>query len=65
MDFKKATLFGMIGAIIPACINIIYLMINSGVIEWAESISICTNLLLIFSNCALFIFFYTLYNKQK
>lgn len=65
MDLKKATLFGIVGAIIPAVLNIYYLMANTGVIEWSEGMSVSTNILHIISNCALALFFYTLYTKQK
>lgn len=65
MNLKTATLLGMIGAIIPAILNIYYLMANTGVIEWSEGMSACTNVLHMISNCALALFFYILYTKQK
>lgn len=65
MKIKTATLLGMIGAIVSICVTLFYLLLNSGVIDYAPAISIVTNIISIFSSGTLVVFFYTLYKNQK
>ena len=65
MKLKTATLWGMIGALISACLSIFYLLLNSDIITWSPGISVVTNILSLISSGTLVLFFYTLYKNQK
>ena len=65
MKLKTATFWGMIGAIISACLSLFYLILNSDIITWSPGISVVTNILSLISSGTLVLFFYTLYKNQK
>ena len=65
MKLKTATFWGMIGAIISACLSLFYLILNSDIITWSLGISVVTNILSLISSGTLVLFFYTLYKNQK
>ena len=65
MKLKTATLCGLIGAIISACLAIFYFLLNSQIITWSEGISQVSNILSFVSSGTLVLFFYTLYKNQK
>ena len=65
MKIKTATLLGLIGAIVSILITCFYLLLNAQVFTYTPAISVCTNILTIFSSGTLAFFFYVLYKNQK
>ena len=65
MKLKTVTLLGMIASILSVCNSLLYLLVNSGIMEFSHTLSILANLVSIFSGASLALFFYTLYKNQK
>jgi len=40
MKLKTVTLLGMIASILSACISLLYLLVNSGIMEFTHTLSI-------------------------
>lgn len=65
MKLKTVTLLALIGAVVSICLTLSYTLMNTGVFTWSLTFSVISNLLALFSNVTIALFFYTLYKNQK
>lgn len=67
MKLKTTTLLALIGAVLSVCSSLFYFMVNRHLISYEvfDSIGWFFQLTNLYSSCAIFLFFYTLYKNQK